>query len=151
MRAAAKVVYLCLCHYFNGRYSSIVARKVNSNKKPFAGKVNKLVMVTRRDCVHNLSLGTQKVWIHISNSKWVENERKCFKLILQSYCSLNCATLTVSFINELFNQLIYAYGISFSSNAQTLIHMIKFLSNKEHKSRRKRLYMEHELDRLEKM
>ena len=43
MRAAAKVVYLCLCHYFNGRYSSIVARKVNSNKKPFAGKVNKLV------------------------------------------------------------------------------------------------------------
>ena len=26
--------------------------------------------------------------------------------------------------------------------------MIKFLSNKEHKSRRKRLCMEHELDRL---
>ena len=34
------------------------------------------------------------------NSKWVENERKCFKLILQSYCSLNWATLTVSFIEE---------------------------------------------------
>ena len=28
--------------------------------------------------------------------------------------------------------------------------MIKFLSNKEHKSRRKRLYMERELDRLVK-
>ena len=28
--------------------------------------------------------------------------------------------------------------------------MIKFLSNKERKSRRKRLCMEHELDRLEK-
>ena len=53
-----------------------------------------------RDCIHNLSLGTQKVWIHISNYRWIENERKCFKLILQSYCSLIWATLTVSFIGE---------------------------------------------------
>ena len=68
---------------------------------------------------------------------------KIWLLILLSRC------YTFPF-NELFNQLIYAYGISFSSNAQTLIHMIKFLSNKEHKSRRKQLYMEHELDRLEK-
>ena len=47
------------------------SRKVNSNKKPLPGKVNKLVntrslrcfaiVVARRDCVHNLSLRTQKV------------------------------------------------------------------------------------------